>query len=228
MSYSICLSIKLAVRIATAALKASNLTVFLGHKGYAWTAMKLPSITRSNTHGHAAFLYNTSEERLEVIARYFKEGLAKHELCVYVTADDPDIIIDKFQELGLDVGKHIRSGALRIFGADETYLPDGHFAANFMLANVANYIKEAKSLGYRGLRTAGEMSWIYDHPEFAAEAKNYEAAVNQLGDQHPEFIGLCLYPVQKHFAKVLHDISDTHPSFIYENRPSLNPHYLQA
>jgi hypothetical protein len=185
-----------------------------------------PSITRANTNGHAAFLYNTSQERLELLAQYFQEGLAKHELCVFVTADTSDVATDKFVKLGLDVRESLQSGALRIFEMNSTYLPDGTFAANYMLANVASYIDEAKSLGYTGLRTAGEMSWIYTNPEFTDEAKHYEKRVNELGKQHPEFIGLCLYPVQDHFAKVLHDVSDTHPSLICDGQPLPNPHYV--
>lgn len=186
----------------------------------------LQSITKSNTHGHAAFLYNTSEEQLELVAKYFKDGLANNELCIFVTSDVPDEVASKFMELDFDVYEPIQSGALRIFEMNDTYLPDGRFGANYMLANVSNFIAEAKSLGYSGLRTAGEMSWIYDHPEFIEQARKYEAKVNELGEQHPEFMGLCLYPVQDHFAKVLHDVSETHPSFIYDGRPRLNPQYV--
>jgi hypothetical protein len=190
--------------------------------------VRLPSITRSNTHGHAAFLYNTSEERFEVLAKYFKEGLKNGELCVFVTADKPDDAADKLLEEGLDVREPIQTGQLRIFEMNDTYLPDGRFAANYMLSNVSNYIKEAKSLGYKGLRTAGEMSWIYEHPEFIEASHDYEDRVNDLGEQNPNFIGLCLYPIQDHFAKVLHDVSDTHPSFIYHGEPMANLHYLAA
>jgi len=55
-------------------------------------------------------------------------------------------------------------------------------------------------------RTAGEMSRIHDHPEIAQEAKRGEARVNKLGKQHPEFIGLCLYPIQITSPKSCNDI----------------------
>jgi len=185
-----------------------------------------PSITRSNTRGHAAFLYNTSDDRFEVLAKYFKEGVEAGELCVFVTADEPDVAGDKFVELGFAIHEPIQSGQLRIFGMTDIYLPDGRFAANYMLANVESFIKEARSLGYKGLRTAGEMSWIYDHPEFIEESHRYEDQINGLGDQNPDFIGLCLYPVKDQFAKVMHDASGTHPTFIYNGEPMANLHYL--
>lgn len=189
---------------------------------------RFPSITYKNTHGHAALLYDTPEERLDIITQYFQEGLEHNELCVFVTSGSLDESKAEFKKRGFDVSRYIQSGALRIFEMNATYMPNGQFTADYMLANVNNYLEEAKSLGFNGLRTAGEMSWIYDNPDSSAEAKQYEYLVNTLGPEHPEFVGLCLYPVKDHFAKVLHDVSDTHPSFIYEGRPTLNLQYQAA
>lgn len=182
-----------------------------------------PIITKETTHGHAAFLYSSPEERLELIAHYFQEGLAKNELCIYVTSEQPDDVAFKFIKLGFNVRRPLKDGALRIFEMNETYLPNGHFVADFMLANVSSYIEEAKELGHTGLRTAGEMSWIYDHPKYSNDAREYEARVNELSKDHPEFVGLCMYPVHDHFARVIHDTADTHPSFIHDGKIQLNP-----
>jgi hypothetical protein len=181
-----------------------------------------PSITRLNTKGHAAFLYNSSEVLYPVLAQYFEEGIEGDELCLFVTADEPDKARAKFKELGFDVHEPIESGQFRILDMNDTYLPGGHFDADRSVGNLEGFIKEAESLGHKGLRIAGEASWIYEHPEVAEDAHRYEARADELIEQNPTFIALCLYPVKDQFSKVMHDTSVTHPAFIHNGEPMMN------
>lgn len=184
------------------------------------------SITRSNTNGHAAFLYNTLDERFEVLAQYFKEGIANGELCVFATNDKPETVVDKFSQLGFDASKSIESGQLRIYDMNETYLPDGQFDENRMLDNFKSFISHADSSEHKGLRIAGEAAWVYEHPEFAEQAHSYEIRANEIIEQSPHVLALCLYPVKDHFAEVMHDTSAAHPAFIYNGEPTPNLHYI--
>jgi hypothetical protein len=176
----------------------------------------VPQITHDNTHGHAAFLYETPEERLRTLAIYFLDGIANNELCVFVTSDTPKDAVKKFKAYGADFRE-----------MQPTYLPDGKFAADYMLGNVKSFQTEATQLGYSGLRTAGEMSWLYDHHEAHDEAVAYEQLVNEPPLAHDKFIGLCLYPVQENFSRVLHDVARTHPSLIYNGEVHQSASYAQ-
>lgn len=184
-----------------------------------------PEITHASTHGHAAVFYDTPDEQIQLLAAYFQAGCANHELCVFVTGDDPQQVLQNFKQQGFDATEAIGTGALRIFDMAETYLPDGKFAAEFMLRNVQNFIEEAASLGYSGLRTAGEMTWLYHHAGNIPEAIRYEGDVNGLGAQNPNFTGLCLYPVQDNFQEVLGGVLHTHPTYIYDGHPRPSPYY---
>jgi hypothetical protein len=186
---------------------------------------RIPRITRTNSHGHAAFFYESEEERLWLLAKYFREGLARRELCIFVTDEPSAKVLGRFKAIGTDFTPAVKAGSLRIFEMEPTYLPDGKFAADFMLENVRNFLGDSERLGFRGLRTAGEMSWLYDHPEASDEALRYENQVNKL--QSDRFIGLCMYPVQEKFAKVLRSVGHTHPSLIYDGGIRTNQYYSE-
>lgn len=178
---------------------------------------------KQDSHGHLLFLYESPDERLQTLGEYFRDGLAKGELCVFVTPHSSRKVVKDLKSVGLNVATAVKQGHLRIFEMEKTYLPHGKFVADYMLLNVANFIMEAKAKGYTGVRTAGEMAWLYEHPEFLADATHYESQVNELNAANPAFTGLCLYPVRRGFGKILDSALRTHPSYVYDGTPRTNP-----
>jgi len=187
--------------------------------------VKSSMLDKVTTGGHVCFFYESAEERLQLLANYFQEGLAEHELCVFVTPERPAEVIKKFKAFDLDITQAIKDGDLRIFKMDATYVPDGRFAADYMLQNVRNFIEDAKNQGYRGLRTAGEMTWLQQHLDQLQEAMKYEGAVNTLTVDSPKFTGLCLYPVKDSSTQVFIGAMHTHPLFIYDGETRANLYY---
>ncbi len=185
-------------------------------------------INNDTTNGHAFFLYNDVDERHELLTAYLKQGLDNNELCILVTSELPNDILQSFSSLGFDAKTAYKNQSLRIFKMNQTYLPDGQFSADYMFNNVATFINEAKADGYNGLRTAGEMSWLAERPEYAEAAEAYEHNVNNLCTPDLNFIGLCLYPVQDAFTDILASAARTHPSFIHDGQIQSNKHYSLA
>lgn len=109
-----------------------------------------------------------------------------------------------------------------------TYLPDGKFVADFMLNNVKLFIEEARNQGYHGIRTAGEMSWLSDHPEAIDDSMRYEQDVNSLRTPDSSFTGLCLYSAQEAFTQALLGAAHTHPTFVDHQGAHANPHYTKV
>jgi hypothetical protein len=176
-----------------------------------------------DAHGHILFVYSKRQEKFEVLANYLRDGLGNHELCIMVTPDSTEKVIKDLQSAGLDVSKAVEDKDLRIFEMEPSYLPHGKFVANHMLLNVVNFIAEAKAKGYNGVRTAGEMAWLYDHPDYLDEAAEYEELVNRLPDNSPEFTGMCLYPVHNGSNKDIDRALQTHPSHIFDGTIQTNP-----
>ena len=97
-----------------------------------------------------------------------------------------------------------------------------------MLQNVKIFIEDAKSSGFSGLRTAGDMTWLYTAPEFTEEAMQYESDVNTLTTPGGHFTGICLYPSESANSRILAGALKTHPGFIYDGQITANPRYSPA
>jgi MEDS: MEthanogen/methylotroph, DcmR Sensory domain len=184
------------------------------------------SVTRKNSSGHIAILYENVEERMRLLAQYLQEGLDKDELCIVVVSESPDEIIDHLSAFGLDARTAVADDTLRIFDMQQTYLSGGEFISDYMLRNVETFIHDAREAGFTGLRTAGEMSWLHRHLHAQPEAERYELEVNTLAHDHDDFIGLCMYPAPNAFgADILRGMLSTHPQYVYDNRIHKSPHY---
>ncbi len=180
----------------------------------------------SKSGSHIAFLYDSLDERMELLARYFREGVENKELCVFVTPEPTEEVVAAFGKHGFDARPAIKRGSLRIFETSETYLTDGRFVATYMLHNVAQYIENAKKNGYKGLRTAGDMGWASKNPGSVDETIEYERLINALTEQSGEpFIGMCLYPVQKTFGDMEKGVLTTHPSLLFNDGVQHNNQY---
>jgi hypothetical protein len=180
----------------------------------------------SDTHDHILFVYTTAEERLRVLAEYFGEGLDNNDQCVFVTPEASEKAVADFLTAGLDVTEALEQKQMYIFEMKATYLPHGRFVADYMLTNVINFIMDARDKGYSGIRTAGEMSWLHENPEFLADATLYEHQINGVNAMNPDFTGLCLHPAHEVPGKILDSALQTHPSFIYDGTLRPNPHYI--
>jgi hypothetical protein len=188
--------------------------------------MKTATYDKSTTKGHTCFFYTDANDRFKVLSQYFKQGLDNNELCIFATAESQDDTIQYFMNAGLDVSKHVQDRSLRVFEMNSTYITNGKFVADYMLSNVSNFIDNAKEEGYSGLRTAGEMNWTKDHPESDDAVIDYEEKINVLSAENPNFIGLCLYAIQKDYnKKIIRGAASIHPTFIYSGQIKSNPYF---
>lgn len=159
------------------------------------------------------------------MADYFRDGFDNGDMCILVHSSPKAQIIKDFEATGLDIRPHLEKDNLRIFDINETYLAGGKFAADYMLSNVKGFISDAKSRGYSGVRTAGEMSWLEDSRELTDEAIQYEQAIDELIEIDETFTGLCMYRLGSDTVELIKDALQTHSSFIYDGVNYHNPYH---
>lgn len=177
-----------------------------------------------NKRKHSALFYNNSKERLQLLADFFQSGLENEELGIFITPTTTKEVVQDFLTVGFDVQSHIERGGFRIFNMRNTYMPDGHFVSNYIINNLVSYMDDAKALGYHGLRIAGEMNWLLDHPDASDEAIRYEAGINNLPLVYPTSV-LCIFPTRNMTTTLAENILVQHPSFVYDGKLHDNPYY---
>src|SRR5210317_1585453 len=82
---------------------------------------------------HICYIYNDDQERLEVMAKYFRSGQEAREKLLYlVDAMTSSEMLDYLEQAGVDF-KNARPGEVTVANAGPAYCPDGFFRTEEML-----------------------------------------------------------------------------------------------
>ena len=141
---------------------------------------------------HICALYQGTEEQLATAAEYIRGGLSRREQCLFICGEQS---VPQYRKLlahsGIDVDREEARGAL-VLGDKKSYLPDGVFDPDQMLAMLDRTVKNALTAGFTGLRSAGDMAWLLEDAPGSDRLAEYEAQLNQFCRTHKAII-LCLY-----------------------------------
>jgi hypothetical protein len=171
-------------------------------------------------------LYKAEEEHWAFLARFLRLGLERGEKVLYsVATDGPEPALISLQGQGLEVERPLARGQLRIVSAEATYLLEGTFDADRMIALLGTETARALAEGYPGLRVAGEMTWSCANPRGSESLIEYEAKVNSFFPTS-KCTGLCFYDQRLFSAVVLLNVLYTHPICVAGTAICDNFYYL--
>jgi hypothetical protein len=130
-------------------------------------------------HDHLCLLYETEEEQRAAIVPFFAAGLARGQRCVYI-ADERSAggVLGRLTSAGVDADAAVARGALRVLGSRDSYLREGTFSPNRMLALLRESVAEARRDGFAALRVTGEMTWALGQAVDPALLIEYESRLN--------------------------------------------------
>lgn len=135
---------------------------------------------------HICYIYNDDNERLGIMAEYFKSGMeAKEKLLYLVDAMTSEEMLDCLKDRGVDFSG-VKPNEFTISDATPSYCPTGFFRTEEMLDLVRDFYLTALDEGYPGARGTGEMSWCLT--KGCADKKDimvYEAKLNYLVQKYP-------------------------------------------
>ena len=132
------------------------------------------------------------QDLVDSLVPYFKAGLNNNERCLWITAP-PFPANEAEAELGKvvpDLEVMIKEGRIRIFEAKEWFASTGGMGGNDLIAFWLDEEEKALAGGYRGLRIAGNTSFVT--PEHWDTFMDYESAVNA-AFQGRRIVSLCSY-----------------------------------
>ena len=176
---------------------------------------------------HIAGLYETKEERDEIIFGYLKEGYSAGDMQLYCPAErSAENFREEFTNYcpscaqGLDDHNHFS-----ISSAKELYYPDGTFSPIAMDKGLNAFFKESQKNGKRNIRATAEMVWALDAIPGIEHLFAYESRLNYFIPSKP-WISICMYNVSKFPGSTIMNVLRTHPYTINGGIITQNPYFV--
>ncbi len=130
---------------------------------------------------HVCLTFTDSEERLDLVAAFVREGLRGGQKIVCITDTAPEAALrGELADRGLPVAEAAGSGQMSVLTTGETYLADGSFGSDRMIGMLSGQISEAQRDGFAGLWITSDMCWALRPAAGVEELMSYEAQMTRL------------------------------------------------
>lgn len=163
---------------------------------------------------HVCQFYNGKEDLLEMLVPYFKQGLERNEVCVWLVADlTVKEAANALEAVVPDLDRYLAKGQMHIRHYTELYTnPDGTVKRSDQLSDeFAAMGSTVKAQGFAGLRASGSVSWV-DNEESMSRFMDYETKVN-LAIQNDSIMAVCTYPAQSAALSRCRELIHNHGQF---------------
>jgi CheY-like chemotaxis protein len=162
---------------------------------------------------------------METVVPFIKEGLDRNERCSYVVHNHTvEQVAVLFESAGIDVRSEQERGALVFSTSLETYLTSGRFDPDERLGFLSEYVRQAITSGFSGLRSVGEMGWAAREEPGCERSTEYESRLNDLVPQL-SITGMCQYNRGQSSPAILRDVLRTHPIAVLDGKVHRNLYY---
>jgi hypothetical protein len=176
---------------------------------------------------HVCAFVDSRDQQYEIFLPFLREGMNCGECLLNIVAQENRADhVERLLDGGIDSDALVADGRQKLLGFGETYLKDGHFSANRMLATMEEAMVSAQREGFPGLRGFGEMHWAVNGLPDTDALVEYESCLNYLVPQYDASI-VCVYDVSKFSGRVVMDVLSTHPRVILGGQIFENPYYMQ-
>jgi excisionase family DNA binding protein len=123
----------------------------------------------------------------------------------------PELFSDLLRAEGFDPIELARRGLLDFVPAPQTYLPDGRFSVEGMLAFVESAILGHLARGHRTMLISGEMTWSLRGAPGSDGMIAYEERLNEVMARYPGVTINCQYDMERLGARIMLDSICVHP-----------------
>jgi len=160
---------------------------------------------------HVCPIYATEAERVNLLVPFFRGGLARGELCVYIAdLQSMEQVLGPLQADGIEIDAAIERGALVALTDRTPYVRNGQFDPDATFALIRTTAERARARGFTGLCLAGEMTWIAAPDPATSRFLECEARLNDLPPELGTRI-VCQYDRGRFPPAILRDVLRVHP-----------------
>jgi signal transduction histidine kinase len=188
------------------------------------TSSRLDSLSSLEPGDHLCLPYESEDERRTTLLAFLREGLARHERCLYVAAPAEHAeVVAALEADGVAARRAVARGTLTFATQAEVYLRTGDFDGDDALDVLEGHLGRALADGYAGLRATGESSGPISD-ELWPRVRAYEARLNERFARRP-FVGLCRFDAAGLPPERIQDMLRTHPLAVVRGDLCENPFY---
>ncbi len=186
----------------------------------------IPELETIAAGSHLCHLYESHEERTEVLFAFVSTGLAAGEKVICIGDENcRREILEGLRTCGLKPEGCLESGQLLFYSVEEVFTPDGSFNPEATLDFWMRAASTALREGWPVLRVASNMSWLLERPEGWRRHPRYEAEMNRFPGSG-ECIFLFQYSHSDFDSYCQLDLLRTHPQVILGKAVHDNIYYL--
>ena len=158
---------------------------------------------------HFCQFYDTSQDLIETLVPYFREGLAANEFCMWVTSEPLGVeqATAALRAEVPDLDHYITKGQIEILGYSQWYIRSGRFCADEVLVGWVDKLSAALNRGYEGLRLSGNTFWL--EQAHWDNFTHYEQTVNDVIGRY-RMLAICTYCLRKCRATEIVDVVTNH------------------
>jgi anti-anti-sigma regulatory factor len=163
---------------------------------------------RPGEHACCHFAHADDRERLAIA--FVRDGLRRGDKVIYLyDRDDAAPLVSRLERLDPGFEPAMASGQFEIRRAHDTYIPDGSFVPDRMLAMVRDDHDRALAGGYSGLSMTGEMPVALCEVPGFERLSAYEARLASDMDA-PSCSIMCQYDHARFGPGILSDVVEAH------------------
>lgn len=176
---------------------------------------------------HIAGLYETAEERDEILFGFLHQGDIEKDLQLYCPVErTKENFIEDYGKFYPECKDHPHDPNLfSIESAKDLYYPDGTFSPISMDKGLNAFFENSQKNGRRNIRATAEMVWALEAIPGREHLMAYESRLNYFIPGKP-WISVCLYNITKFSGKTIMNVLRTHPYTISGGVITQNPYFV--
>ena len=175
---------------------------------------------------HVCAFFRSDDEEYRVLLPFMKDGFDCGHKAIHVV--NPDQRADHLRRLaavGIDTTATAARGQFELRSSTETYLRNGHFDQDRMLAAFEQFASNNATHPFPLSRMVCRMDWLADGRAFIDNVIEFESRVNDVWRRHDDAV-ICTYRPGQFSGDTIIDIMRTHPIVIIGGIFHRNPFFV--
>ena len=175
---------------------------------------------------HIAGLYETEEERDEILTGFLSVDITAGDMQMYCPVEQTDEeLSEKIEKVCPSCKSKLKDHEyFSVSSAKDLYYPDGVFSPFAMDEGLGDFYKDSQKNGKRNIRATAEMVWALEAIPGIEHLMAYEARSNYFIPGKP-WISICLYNTSKFSGSIIMNVLKTHPYTITGGVLMQNPFF---